>query len=265
MSSSSIDADAAAQHNEQGNAAYKAGRLQEALEHYLRAASCSSSTAKYHTNRANTHMKLNQPKQALEAADSSITADATWVKGHFWKTAALEELGRLKKALQSCKAGLAVDPGNADLSKARTRIAAALAMQRQQQQRRAEQIRSTQNAQQHASFQLTEEELQGLGGLEALGGITNDDDLLGLGTFQHLRNIFVNAGSMRGRDGSPHPFGWTGGLQPLEKRGDWLVDCYRLHCTDDAAAGADAALTTLQRGSACVAVLPVWLHDSRLL
>jgi tetratricopeptide (TPR) repeat protein len=243
MSSSSIYADAAAQHNEQGNAAYKAGRLQEALMHYSRAASCSSSTAKYHTNRANTLMKLDQPQQALEAAESAITADVTWVKGHFWKTTALEQLGRPKKALQACKAGLAVDAGNADLCKAHTRITAALAVQQQQQQRRAEQTRKAQEAQQHASFQFTEAEMQGLGGVEALGGVTNPDDLLGPGTFQRLRNQFMYAGEMRGKDGSPHPFGWTGGLQPLEKRGDWLVDCYRLRCTDDAAAGENAVLT----------------------
>ncbi|KAF6259373.1 hypothetical protein COO60DRAFT_1688991 [Scenedesmus sp. NREL 46B-D3] len=61
--------------------------------------------------------------------------------------------------------------------------------------------------------------------------------MFGPEVMRQLRSQAMNAGALRGQDGSPHPFGWTGGLQPLEKRGDWLVDCCRLRCADDAAAG----------------------------
>jgi hypothetical protein len=44
---------AAEGHNAAGNAAYKAGRYQEAADHYGQAIQADGCTAKYRTNRAN--------------------------------------------------------------------------------------------------------------------------------------------------------------------------------------------------------------------
>ena len=98
-----------------GNAAFSAGKYDEAVKHFTEAISHDPTDAIFYSNRSGAFASLNQPQQALDDATKCIELNPAFVKGYSRKGHALHSLGKYSDAKEAYEAGLKLDAGNAAL------------------------------------------------------------------------------------------------------------------------------------------------------
>eukprot|EP00667_Euglena_gracilis_P018943 EG_transcript_20228 len=96
-------------HHERGNAAYRAGRFQEALDHFTRAIQTDPRSAILFSNRAACRYFLEQFETALKDAEHAIKLSDNYAKGHFWRGAILVKQDRLVEARGSLTQAVRLD------------------------------------------------------------------------------------------------------------------------------------------------------------
>mmetsp|Transcript_21462 Transcript_21462/g.53555 ORF Transcript_21462/g.53555 Transcript_21462/m.53555 type:complete len:470 (+) Transcript_21462:22-1431(+) len=101
-----------------GNAAFKEGRYQAAVEHFTSAIGCDATNAVLFSNRSGAHASLGAYAEALADAEKAISLRPDWSKGYSRKGAALYGLGRYLDALHAYDRGLEVEPGNPQMEQA---------------------------------------------------------------------------------------------------------------------------------------------------
>jgi tetratricopeptide (TPR) repeat protein len=99
---------------EQGNAAFRAGNVHEAIRLYTEAFGADDTDYLSLSNRATAHVKTRDYKKALHDADEcNALAPRTFVKHLLTKTTVLRELGRVEDARAAVRAALDRVPDNA--------------------------------------------------------------------------------------------------------------------------------------------------------
>ena len=106
---------------EAGNAAWKSGKYQDAVDLYAEALlvdpSNKGTNAKILNNRAMCFLKLNKPTSAIEDCDKAISLDPTYVKAKRTRAKALGESGDWENAVKELKEINETYPGEAGLAK----------------------------------------------------------------------------------------------------------------------------------------------------
>jgi Ca2+-binding EF-hand superfamily protein/Arc/MetJ-type ribon-helix-helix transcriptional regulator len=100
-----------------GDDAYKAGKLDDAINAYSEAIKLDESNCIYYSNRSAAYLKKGEAESALGDAESCLQVDPSFIKGYSRKAAALQAMKRYKEAADALKAGLTKDPDNEMLAK----------------------------------------------------------------------------------------------------------------------------------------------------
>ena len=98
-----------------GNAAFSAGRYDEAISHFTEAIQHDPTDAIFFSNRSGAYASLQQPQSALEDAERCLQLNPSFIKGYSRKGQALFSLNRLAEAKAAYEEGLKVDPANSAL------------------------------------------------------------------------------------------------------------------------------------------------------
>ncbi|KAJ3152956.1 Hsp90 cochaperone [Geranomyces michiganensis] len=101
-----------------GNQAFSAGAFEEAIQHFSAAIELDPKNHVLYSNRSASYSSLKNYEAALADATKTVELKPDWPRGYSRKGAALHGLGDLAEAAEAYKAGLAVDPNNAQLKKA---------------------------------------------------------------------------------------------------------------------------------------------------
>eukprot|EP00968_Pinguiococcus_pyrenoidosus_P024907 scaffold5189_cov275-Pinguiococcus_pyrenoidosus.AAC.1 len=107
----------AAQKKEEGNAAFAAKDYESAARLYTAAISLDPTSHVYFSNRAAVYQAQGLFEKAEADARECLRRKPDFIKGYFRLALAQQELGLLDDAEKSLKAGLAIDAGNADLTR----------------------------------------------------------------------------------------------------------------------------------------------------
>lgn len=111
---------------ESGDKAMKAQDFGEAVFHYTEALKLpgdDSIAVKVHANLAAAYTSQKEYMKAVKEADRAIRLDPNYAKAHLRRGNALEFQNNLAAAMSAYKAGIAIDPDDASLSKAADKLA----------------------------------------------------------------------------------------------------------------------------------------------
>ncbi|CAN0874961.1 Outer envelope protein 64, mitochondrial [Linum grandiflorum] len=108
----SADAEASELLKEKGNAAYKGGQWNKAVNYYSEAIKLNDTSATYFSNRAAAYLELGCFQQAEQDCTRAITLDKKNVKGYLRRGTARESLMYYKEAAQDFKHALVLEPQN---------------------------------------------------------------------------------------------------------------------------------------------------------
>ncbi|KAG8448274.1 hypothetical protein GDO86_015388 [Hymenochirus boettgeri] len=97
---------------QEGNALYRDGKWQEALDTYNQAISLALHDHVLYSNRAMIHFSLKSYECALQDAETACKLQPYWLKGHLRKAQSLASLGRSEEALTEFLFCLALDHGS---------------------------------------------------------------------------------------------------------------------------------------------------------
>eukprot|EP00996_Jenningsia_fusiforme_P007002 NODE_903_length_1835_cov_160.438410_g796_i0.p1 GENE.NODE_903_length_1835_cov_160.438410_g796_i0~~NODE_903_length_1835_cov_160.438410_g796_i0.p1 ORF type:complete len:547 (-),score=118.08 NODE_903_length_1835_cov_160.438410_g796_i0:125-1765(-) len=100
-----------------GNAAFQAGRNEEAVNWFTSAIDLDPSNHVLYSNRSAAYCALERYPKALEDAVRTVELKPDWAKGWSRKGAALQGLGKLSEAAEAFEKGLQIDPNNEALKK----------------------------------------------------------------------------------------------------------------------------------------------------
>jgi len=112
---------------EAGNAAFKKGLWQDAIERYSAALQLDSALLPALNNRAMAHLKMGQHQAAEEDCSKVLQQEPGNVKALLRRATAREALGRPFEAQHDLQAVLALEPGNKEAVAGGSRLAAAIA------------------------------------------------------------------------------------------------------------------------------------------
>ncbi|KAJ2727076.1 Hsp90 cochaperone [Coemansia sp. Benny D115] len=101
----------------QGNAAFAAGKHDEAIKLFTQAIELDPTNHVLYSNRSASLASLKKYEDALKDAEKTIEIKPDWPKGYSRKGAALYGLQRMDEAVETYEAGLKHDPENALLKK----------------------------------------------------------------------------------------------------------------------------------------------------
>ncbi|CAK9859760.1 unnamed protein product [Sphagnum jensenii] len=113
-----------------GNAAFSAGKFEEAVGYFAEAIALSPDNHVLYSNRSAAYASLHTYEDALKDAKKTVELKSNWAKGYSRLGAAYVGLGQLNEAIDSYKQGLQHEPGNealksgladAEASKSRSR------------------------------------------------------------------------------------------------------------------------------------------------
>lgn len=110
-----IDPEKARLAKEKGDEDFKGGRFPEAIKHYEEAILRSPNDPKLYSNKAACYQKLGAFPEVIKDCDKAISLDKTFVKAYSRKAHAQFLMKEYHKAMETYRAGLVVDPNNADL------------------------------------------------------------------------------------------------------------------------------------------------------
>lgn len=95
-----------------GNAAFSAGKFEEAAKHFTEAASLAPDNHVLYSNRSAAYASLSRYDEALQDAKKTVELKPDWAKGYSRLGAAYVGLGKFGDAIASYKQGLEIEPGN---------------------------------------------------------------------------------------------------------------------------------------------------------
>lgn len=95
-----------------GDNAYKAGKIDDAIQSYSEALNIDDTNVVCYSNRSAAYLKKGEAESALGDAESCLKLDPNFIKGYSRKAAALQATKRYKEAADALKAGLEKDPDN---------------------------------------------------------------------------------------------------------------------------------------------------------
>lgn len=99
---------------EEGNAKFKAGEYQSAVDAYTRSLALEPRQHLCFSNRSAAYLKLGgRAEEALRDAEQCVELAPQWAKGYSRKAAALQELRRWDEAAAACQSGLDVSADDA--------------------------------------------------------------------------------------------------------------------------------------------------------
>jgi stress-induced-phosphoprotein 1 len=113
-----------------GNAAFSAGKFEEAVGYFAEAIALSPDNHVLYSNRSAAYASLHKYEDALKDAKKTVELKSNWAKGYSRLGAAYVGLGQLNEAIDSYKQGLQHEPANealksgladAEASKSRSR------------------------------------------------------------------------------------------------------------------------------------------------
>lgn len=105
------------QNKDKGNAAFKAGKWEDAAKYYGRAIKQDEKNFVCYANRSAAWLKLGKAEDALKDADKCIKLKPKYHKGHARKAAALHALKRYSDEMKAYKVGLKYCPDEEALKK----------------------------------------------------------------------------------------------------------------------------------------------------
>lgn len=97
----------------EGNAAFKSGDFEKAVELFSQAISCNEADHVLYSNRSGAYASLGKFQEALDDADACIAIKSDWAKGYSRRGFALNALGNAAEAIEAYQAGLKHDAQNA--------------------------------------------------------------------------------------------------------------------------------------------------------
>ncbi|KAI8609155.1 putative heat shock protein [Chytriomyces sp. MP71] len=100
-----------------GNKEFSAGNHPVAVKYFTDAISKDPKNHVLYSNRSASYASMRNYTKALIDADETVKISPNWAKGYSRKGAALHGLGEYKEAVEAYKAGLAIEPTNALLTK----------------------------------------------------------------------------------------------------------------------------------------------------
>lgn len=100
----------AKENKNKGNAAFKAGKWEDAVKYYGRAIKLDEKNFVCYANRSAAWLKLGNPEEALKDADKCIKLKPKYHKGHARKATALHALKRYADEVKAYKYGLKYCP-----------------------------------------------------------------------------------------------------------------------------------------------------------
>ncbi|KAL6651121.1 hypothetical protein ACP70R_010046 [Stipagrostis hirtigluma subsp. patula] len=95
-----------------GNAAFAAGRFEEAVRHFTDAVALAPDNHVLYSNRSAAYASLHRYAEALADAEKTVALKPDWAKGYSRLGAAHLGLGDSEKAVAAYEKGLALDPSN---------------------------------------------------------------------------------------------------------------------------------------------------------
>ncbi|KAJ3680301.1 hypothetical protein LUZ60_016579 [Juncus effusus] len=98
-----------------GNAAFSAGRFDEAIRHFSDAIVLAPSNHVLYSNRSASYASLNKYSEALADAEKTVELKPDWAKGYSRLGAAHVGLGNAEAAVNAYEQGLTFDPANEGL------------------------------------------------------------------------------------------------------------------------------------------------------
>lgn len=98
------------QNKNKGNAAFKAGKWEDAVKYYGKAIKHDEKNFVCYANRSAAWLKLGNPEEALKDADKCIKLKPKYHKGHARKATALHALKRYPEEIKAYKYGLKYCP-----------------------------------------------------------------------------------------------------------------------------------------------------------
>ena len=95
-----------------GNAAFSAGRFEEAVKHFSEAITLAPSNHVLYSNRSASYASLHKYKDALDDAQKTVELKPDWAKGYSRLGAAYVGLGKHDEAISAYSKGLEYEPNN---------------------------------------------------------------------------------------------------------------------------------------------------------
>jgi Ca2+-binding EF-hand superfamily protein len=105
----------AAQNRNKGNASFKAGEWQKAINYYSKSLKVDPTNYIVTSNRSSAHLKLGQKEEALKDAEKCIQLSKTYAKGHARKAMALHAMKKFSDEVNAYKVGLKYCPDDKTL------------------------------------------------------------------------------------------------------------------------------------------------------
>lgn len=98
-----------------GNAAFKEGKNEEAIQHYSKAIEINPNDQVFYSNRSGCHANLKNYDEALKDAKKCVELKPDWLRGYQRMGLAEFYLKNYDDAIETYKKGLEIDPNNAQL------------------------------------------------------------------------------------------------------------------------------------------------------
>lgn len=95
-----------------GNAAFKAGQYESAIEHYTRSVREDGETAVAYANRSMSFLKIERWAEAERDASAALRIDATYLKAHQRRGVARRRMGKFLEATMDYENALLLEPNS---------------------------------------------------------------------------------------------------------------------------------------------------------
>jgi len=102
---------------EKGNAEFKAGNYDKAIEYYTYATEMDPKNHIYYTNRSMCYAAMKKWDKSLRDADKSIQKNKNWEKGFYRRGMALLNMGQTKEAVEAFETCCKLAPSNDDFKR----------------------------------------------------------------------------------------------------------------------------------------------------